>query len=127
MGVSFSYFTLEDVSNEVRDVIQAEAKSINESRDWTSTEALCFFQMEGYESKVFGDSKFFADGVGSEADGIPDVERIVDALKDWSRRLNISWQIRAEGSEVGVIQAGELDDRVQGFVQSLSDADLWQF
>ena len=85
------------------------------------------FEMEGYESKAFGDSKFFPDGIGNESDGVPDVEFIISALCEWSKRFNVSWRITAVEADVGIIDGGEPDTSVQGFIESLSDADLWRF
>ncbi len=127
MSVSFSYFTREDITSDLLATIRSEAESLNNTREWVSTEALIFFDMDEYESKAFGNSKFFPGGIGNETDGVPDVQFIIDALCDWSKRFDISWQITAEEADVGIIEHGKPDDAVQGFVKSLSDAELWQF
>lgn len=123
--VSFSYFTREAIADTTRTSIRREAEALNRSRAWTSTDSLIFLEMEGFESRAFGNSKFFPDGLGNEGKDISDVQFIVNTLSDWSRRFHVTWQITAQEDHVGIIADGEADDNVYGFVESLSDAELW--
>ena len=124
MSVSFSYSTVEEVDNDTRRAILSEASRLNDNRHWTSTERFIFFEPEGDETQMYGDSKFFPNNVHDEPDDIPDIVFIMRILCDWSNRFRITWQITAEEVEVGRISLGETDSKIDSFVRALSDGSL---
>ena len=78
MGVSFSYHTKDPISPDLKVKICDEAKLLNE-RNWSTTEGIIFFEMEGFQDKLYGDSKVFMDDENIEEEH--DMVFIINCLK----------------------------------------------
>ena len=121
MGVSLSYWSVQKPSSEVIEAIKADAYRVNATRHWWC-ERLKFFDWQGYEGYLAGDTKVIPMAYFGQIEGednllmaAREVFFIVGQLKRWWKQYGIDWRLDCEGQE-GFIIGGQLDSGAQQLV-----------
>jgi hypothetical protein len=135
MGVTIEYYTKSDVTlDEVRAIVAATREPDNQP--WLLCEPMSFFEMPGFESKLFGASKLNLipdPAEKAEAESYDtdknDLEFLLDKLCEISKRFGVNWTISVEGAELGSIDNGVCDQAVREAVEAMASVadDLGEF
>jgi hypothetical protein len=126
MGVTIEYYTKSEVSlDEVRAIVAATREPNNQP--WLLCEPINFFEMPGFENKLFGASKLNlmpdpaekAEAESCDTDK-NDLEFLLDKLCEISTRFGVNWTIQVEGAELGAIDNGVCDQSVREAVEAMA-------
>jgi hypothetical protein len=125
VGTSISYWTTDAVDPNVRAAVMAEARHL-ESRRWWG-EPICFFDWEGKEHQLAGDTKPFgsirlrSDGTEVDLAASGDEEEfeldwfmayremkiICEQLARWSATHGLTFEVSLSGAPLGVVTRGD--------------------
>jgi hypothetical protein len=126
--VSLSYSTTEPVRPEVRKAIEADARRLNEEREWWS-ENLIFYRERDRPKHLIGDTKVYLglgddlpDEYGEEEDetgeqdfeddqfmGLYEARFVVLTLARWSKEHGVSWLVEMAGAEMCRVSDGKIE------------------
>lgn len=122
MGVSLSYWTVDQVDPETKRKILADTNELYSSHDWWS-EPIIFFDSwipaEGGK-ELAGDTKLFLDGYRKSGGYIEveldeyelmvrrDAKFILEMLCAWSTKFGLRWILEMADEDFGVIEAGKV-------------------
>jgi len=121
MSTSLSYQTTSTVAEEVRDQICSYINSLASKYEWWC-EPVCFFDDPNYPNFVKGNTKLFLlidDPAIDSFMAHADATKITELLADASKTFGVGWNLSLEGSPVGTIANGTLDEEASASLNSL--------
>jgi hypothetical protein len=134
VGVSLGYYTISDVTEESRSAINAEAKQLNQEREWWC-EGIILFDVPGGGKAIFGDTKLCLPGYSTPDGGylevhpdddifmaLRDATFIIHTLADWALRFGVEWRLTIAGDEIGLVTREGADESVTKFFDALAEA-----
>jgi hypothetical protein len=134
VGVSLGYCTTTDVTDESRNAINAEAKQLNQEREWWC-EGIILFDLPQGGKAIFGDTKLCLLGYSTPDGGylevhpdddifmaLRDATFIIHTLSDWALRFGVEWRLSIAGDEIGLVTREGADESVTKFFDAFAEA-----
>ena len=128
MGIDIQYFTKSSVTQGQIDAIVAASRKSND-QPWLLCEPIQFFDMPGFEDRLFGASKLNlipasedrADAEEHYSAEKNDLQSLLDQLAEMSRKFIVDWEIQIEGTPVGSIDAGVCEPTVRDAIEAMAE------
>ena len=120
MGVSLEYSTARPVTEPTLVRILRLAEGENSSREWWC-EPIWISEKPGVEGQAFGSTKLFCMIDDEDVDtymAYLDIQEIARFLIELSGSTGTDWELRIEGSPVGLIRSGRMDEGLSGAIEA---------
>lgn len=128
MGVDIQYFTKDRVTQGQIDAIVAASQEPND-QPWLLCEPIHFFEMPGFEGRLFGASKLNliptsedrTDAEENYTGEKNDLQFLLDQLTEMSRKFIVDWEIQIEGASVGSVDSGVCESGVREAIEAMAE------
>ena len=121
MGISLSYWSVQQPAEPVIRTIKADVQLVNASRQWWS-ENISFFDWHSEEGRLVGDTQLMPLAFFEQIDradntfmACRDLIFIIAQLGRWSRAFQLDWKLDCCGQR-GQIIGGELDQAARSLI-----------
>ncbi len=121
MSTSLSYETTSPLTDDIRNQIRAHIDSLASDYEWWC-EPICFFDDPNKPRFLTGNTKLFLlldDPATDSFMAHADATKIAQLLSSASQQFGVAWNLSLEGSHVGSISGGALDEDGAASLNSL--------